>query len=126
MLAQLRTGHSWLSTYRLKGCFTEDDRCVYGAAETVVHVVVDCSRLKTARRQLRDKVGDAFNSITSMLGGQRQNEQRKAGDGGFNREVLKAILEVADLSQRLNHRLRQLRQGEHHRLQRGKKIVHVR
>jgi hypothetical protein len=37
--------------------------------ETVAHVVVDCPRLREARQQLRNKVGDAFNSIASMLGG---------------------------------------------------------
>jgi hypothetical protein len=69
LMAQLRTGHSWLTMYGWGRGFTDDDRCVCGAAETVVHVVVDCSRLRTARQQLRDKIGEAFNSIASMLGG---------------------------------------------------------
>lgn len=34
----------------------------------VVHVLVDCSKLWEARRRLRSKVGDAFNSIATMLG----------------------------------------------------------
>jgi ribonuclease HI len=105
LLAQLRTGHSWLATYGLSRKFREDDRCVCGAAETVVHVVVDCVKLRTERRQLRDKVGDAFNSIASMLGGPPRNEQGKDGNGVFNRDVLKAILEFADASQRFKSRV---------------------
>ena len=55
--------------------FADDDRCACRATEMVVHVVVDCSRLRVARRKLRDKVGDAFDSIASLLGGQPRNEQ---------------------------------------------------
>ena len=84
--------------------FTEDDQCVCGAIETVLHVVVDCSRLRVARQQLRDKVGDAFNSITSLLGGQPRKEQGKTYNGGFNREVLRATLEFAEASQRFKSR----------------------
>ena len=104
LMAQLRTEHSWLATYGLSRRFTDDDRCVCGAMETVVHVVVDCSRLRTARRQLWDKVGNAFNNIASMLGGQPRDGQGKAINGGFNREVLKAILEFAEASQRFKSR----------------------
>jgi hypothetical protein len=39
------------------------------ARETVVHVLVDCPKLQELRRQLRSKIGDAFNNISTMLGG---------------------------------------------------------
>ena len=83
LLAQLRTGHSWLATYALSRKVSEDDRCVCGATETVIPVVVDCVRSMTERRQLRDKIGNAFNIIVSMLGGQPRNEQGKVGNGGL-------------------------------------------
>jgi hypothetical protein len=66
---------------------------VCGAIETVVHVLVDCLRLREARQQLRTKVGDAFNSIATMLGGQPRNGQGKASNGRINREVLNVVLE---------------------------------
>ena len=81
LLAQLRTGHSWLATYAMNRRFTEDARCACGATETVVHVMVDCSQLRVARQKLRNKVGDASNSIASLLGGQSRNEQGKTNNG---------------------------------------------
>ena len=93
-------GHLWLATYALNRRFSEDDRCVCGATETVVHVGWDCSWLRAARQQLRDKVRDAFNSFASSLGGQPRNEQGKTNNGGFKREILKAALEFAETSQR--------------------------
>ena len=57
-----------------------------GAIETVVHVLVDCPKLREARQQLRTKVGYAFNSIATMLGGRPRNGQGKVGNGVINRE----------------------------------------
>ena len=119
LLAQLRTGHSWLATYGRSRGFTDDDRCACGAAETVVHVVVDCPRLREARQQLRKKVGDAFNSIASMLGGQPRSGQGKISNGGIKREVVKAVLEFAETSQRFKSRAPAARPKEQHRPQRG-------
>jgi ribonuclease HI len=53
LLTQLRTGHNWLSTYRKKIGYSDDDRCDCGAHETVVHVLVDCPMLAELRRKLR-------------------------------------------------------------------------
>jgi ribonuclease HI len=119
LLAQLRTGHSWLATHARRWSFTDDDRCVCGAIETVVHVLVDCPRLREARQQLRTTVGDAFNSIATMLGGRPHNEQGKASNGGINRDVLNAVLEFAEASQRFKSRAPAARPREQHRPQRG-------
>jgi hypothetical protein len=35
----------------------------------VVHVLVDCPTLNTGRQQLRNKLGDAINSVSAVLGG---------------------------------------------------------
>lgn len=105
LLAQLRTGHSWLATHAKRQKFTDDGRCVCGAIETVVHVVIDCPRLREERRHLRNKVGDAFNSIATMLGGRPRNGQGKVINGNINREVLNAILEFAEASQRFKSRV---------------------
>lgn len=77
LLTQLRTGHNWLSSYRKKVGYSDDDQCVCGAQETVTHVLVDCPNLKELRRELRKEVGDAFNSVPSLLGGSKQGERGK-------------------------------------------------
>ncbi|KAG2000717.1 hypothetical protein GB937_010907, partial [Aspergillus fischeri] len=69
LLTQLRTGHNWLSTYAKAFRFRDDDLCVCGAQETVTHVIVDCPDLRDIRRELRREVGDAFSSVSSLLGG---------------------------------------------------------
>jgi hypothetical protein len=119
LLAQLRIGHSWLATNARRWHFRDDDRCECGAIETVAHVLVDCPRLREARRQLRNKVGDAFNCIATMLGGRPRNGQGRVGNGGINREVLNAVLEFADASQRFKSRAPAARPREQHRPQRG-------
>jgi hypothetical protein len=69
LLVQLRTGDSWLATYAKICSFYEEAKCKCRARETVVHVLVDCARLREIRQQLRNKIGDTFNSIAGMLGG---------------------------------------------------------
>jgi hypothetical protein len=76
LLTQLRTGHSWLATHAKRHGFRDDEKCQCGAKETVVHVLVDCPRLKSLRQQLRRKIGEAFNEISTMLGG-----KGRAGQG---------------------------------------------
>src|SRR6266498_4751751 len=68
LLAQLRTGHNWLRSFR-KRFSNSNDRCECGAAETIVHVFIDCPELREPRRQLREKIKDRFNSLTAILGG---------------------------------------------------------
>lgn len=115
LLAQLRTGHSWLATHARRQKFVDKDRCVCGAIETVVPVVVDCPRLRDARRQQRIKVGDAFNSMVTLLGGRPRNEQGRARNGGINREALNAVLEFAETTKRFKSRAPAARPREQHR-----------
>lgn len=60
LLAQLRTGHSWLATHAKVLRFVEEDKCECSAKETVVHVMVEYPKLREARRQTRSKVGGSF------------------------------------------------------------------
>jgi hypothetical protein len=71
-------GHNLLSTYCNAVGFCEEDYCVCGVQGTVVtHVLVDCPILKELRRGLRRKVGDAFNSVSSLLGDSNEGERGK-------------------------------------------------
>ncbi|KAL3260414.1 hypothetical protein ABHI18_004599 [Aspergillus niger] len=103
LLRQLRTGHSWLATYQKQHGFQDDDRCVCGARETVVHVLVDCPKLRYLRQQLRRKIGAAFSSISNMLGGQ-QGKEGKAQDAEQDHGTLGAVLDFAEASQRFRSR----------------------
>jgi hypothetical protein len=120
LLTQLRTGHSWLATHAKRLRFRDDDKCQCGAKETVVHVLVDCPRLKSLRQQLRGKISEAFNDISAMLGGKGRARQGQ-GKGGNVHNVLNAVLDFAEASQRFRSRVplraRQKvpRQGSHHR-----------
>jgi ribonuclease HI len=103
LLSQLRTGHNWLSSYRKKVGHSEDDKCVCGAQETVTHVLVDCPNLKELRRKLRREVGDAFNSVPSLLGGSKQGEKGKP-DTVSRARTVNAMLDFAEASQRFRGR----------------------
>jgi len=92
LLSQLRTGHSWLATYAKTRRFHDDDKCECGAKETVVHVLVDCPKLRDLRRHLRGKIGDNFNNISAMLGSK-------------DRETLNAVLDFAEASKRFFSRV---------------------
>ena len=103
LLTQLRTGHSWLATHAKLHRFRDDDKCECGAPETVVHVLVDCPKLKGLRQTLRRKIGTAFNDITDILGGGSQGKQGKQDDMQDG-SVLGAILDFAEASQRFQSR----------------------
>ena len=66
LFTQLRKGYTWLGTYAKFRKFSEGDRRVCGAKETVVHVLVDCRELQVLRRQLRERVGE--NKIKTQQG----------------------------------------------------------
>ena len=71
LLTQLRTDHSWLATHAKLHRLQDDDKCERGAAETVVHVLVDCAKLFGLLQMLQRKIGNVFNDISAMLGGGR-------------------------------------------------------
>jgi ribonuclease HI len=92
LLTQLRSGHSWLATHAKLHRFRDDYKCVCGGKETVSHVLVDCPKLRELRQQLREKIGEKFNNISSML-------------GGAGKEVLNAVLDFAEASGRFRSRV---------------------
>jgi ribonuclease HI len=99
LLTQLRTGHNWLSTYAKSFGFRGDDHCGCGAQETVTHVLVDCPSLKDIRRELKKEVGDAFKSVSSLLGGSTEGKKGKP-DTVSRAKTVKAVLDFAEASQR--------------------------
>lgn len=114
LVTQLRSDHSWLFTYGKRRKFVDHDKCACGAAETVVHVLVDCPLLRQLRWELRQKVGDAFRSIATLLGG-RGNGQGQVCKGSSDRNVIKAVLEFADASKRFKSRTPAVQSRAHHR-----------
>lgn len=86
LLTQLRTAHSWLSTYAKAHRFQEDDKCVCGAQET-----------------LWRKVGYAFNSVSSLLGGCREGKIGKC-DNASQASTMETVLDFAEASQRFRSR----------------------
>lgn len=78
LLAQLRTGHSWLASHTRTLRFSVEDKRTCGARETVIHVLVDCPSLRELRQELRSKIGDAFNNIAVMLGAKPMAARRES------------------------------------------------
>jgi ribonuclease HI len=73
LFAQLRTGHCWLRSYRMRFGYIDNDVCECGeAAETVEHVLVECPLLQSLRSTLRQKIGSKVESLSAMLGGKPQ------------------------------------------------------
>jgi hypothetical protein len=70
-----------------------------------VHILVDCPRLNEVRQQLRTKIGDAFNSLASMLGGNEADAQGGKKQKPIDREVIDAVIEFADKSGRFKSRV---------------------
>lgn len=99
LLTQLRTGHCWLSNYSKLFRHGDDDRCVCGARESMIHVLLDCPALRHLRRELREKVRDAFNSISTLLG-----VGRPRGDTAPRAKTVEVILDLAEASQRFQSR----------------------
>ncbi|OQE10083.1 hypothetical protein PENFLA_c095G04406 [Penicillium flavigenum] len=102
LLTQLRTGHCWLSIYAKAFRFRDDDLCICGERESVHHVLLDCPQLRELRRELRRKVGDAFNSMSTLLGG--PGEGRGKIDSASRTKTVEAVLDFAEASQRFQSR----------------------
>lgn len=104
LLTQLRTGHSWLATHGKRHGLQDNDKCECGAKETVVHVLVDCPRLKDLRNILRRKIGSAFNNISDMLGGGTQGKEGRLNEAAHDGSILGAALDFAEASERFRSR----------------------
>jgi hypothetical protein len=78
--------------------FRDDDQCVCGARESVSLVLLDCPELRHLRRELREKVEDAFNSISALLGGSRENNTAPRA------KTVEAVLDFVEASQRFRSR----------------------
>jgi ribonuclease HI len=104
LLTQLRTGHCWLSTYAKTFRFRDNDLCICGERESVSHVLLDCPELRALRRELREKVGEAFNSISTLLGGSGGEERGKVSHASRAKTV-EAVLDFAEASQRFQSRV---------------------
>jgi hypothetical protein len=69
---------------------------------------VDCPKLLGLRQQLRRKMADAYNNISTMLGGRPYGNQGKARECPNNRDILNAVLDFAEASQKLLERQPQI------------------
>ncbi|KGO64408.1 hypothetical protein PITC_022580 [Penicillium italicum] len=103
LLTQLRTGHNWLFTYAKKFGFRDDDHCECGAQETVSHMLLECPKLRALRMILRSRVGDALNSVSSLLEGSTEGE-RGNPDTVSRAKTVQAVLDFAEASQRFRSR----------------------
>ncbi|KAJ5706555.1 hypothetical protein N7488_006356 [Penicillium malachiteum] len=79
--------------------FRDDNRCEYGAQETVRYVLAECTRLRELRAELKKKVGDALSSMPSLLGGSNEGEKGKP-DTVSRAKTVQAVLDFAEASQR--------------------------
>lgn len=113
LLAQLRTGHCWLKSYRKKIGYIDDDKCDCGDAETVEHVLVECPLLRQLRATLQRKIGSKVKTMSAMLGGKpsapptrsanrpdTMNTPNKKEDWRITSAELNAVLDFAEESQR--------------------------
>lgn len=66
-------------------------------------MLVDCPHLRELRQELRNKIGNAFNDISIMLGGKPRDPQKKKG-WSMNTSALNAVLDFAQASQRFQSR----------------------
>lgn len=66
-------------------------------------MLVDCPDLRDIRRELRREVGDAFRSVSSLLGGSTEGRKGKT-DTVSRAQTVKAVLNFAEASQRFRSR----------------------
>lgn len=71
---------------------------VCGGHESVIHVLLDCPELKALRRELRGKVGEAFNSMLTLLGEPGEDGRGKQNSAS-RAQTVKAVLDFAEASQ---------------------------
>lgn len=66
-----------------------------GAQETVTYELVNCPNLRDIRRELRSEAGDAFSSVSSLLGGSIEGRRGKP-DTVSRARTVKAVLDFAE------------------------------
>jgi hypothetical protein len=62
-------------------------------------VLVDCPELRSIRRKLRSEAGDAFSSVSSLLGGSIDGKRGKP-DTVARARIVQTVLDFAEASQR--------------------------
>lgn len=72
--------HCWLSTYVNVFRFRNNDLCVCGEGESDTHVLLDARSQESYEQELREKVGDAFNSMSTLLRGPGEEGRSKANN----------------------------------------------
>jgi hypothetical protein len=103
LTTRLRTGHSWSSTYTKAFRFRHNDLCIWREREIAHRVLLDGLRLGGLMKELRSKVGDAFNSISILLKGPGE-ERRGKIDSTSRTKTVDAVLDFAEVSQRFQSR----------------------
>ena len=66
-------------------------------------MLLECPNLRELRMELRRNVGDAFNSVSSLLGGSNEGEEGKP-DIVSRAKTVQAVLDFAEASQRFRSR----------------------
>ncbi|KAJ5135377.1 reverse transcriptase [Penicillium bovifimosum] len=99
----IANGTLLVSTYAKTFRFRDDDLCVCGERESLIHVLLDCPALRDLRRELRVKVGDAFNSMPTLLGGSGERGRGRP-DNASRAKTVEAVLDFAEASQRFRSR----------------------
>lgn len=73
------------------------------ASGRVTHVLLDCPQLRGLRRELREKVGDAFSNVSTLLGGPGEGGRGRS-DSASHAKTVEAVLDLAETSQRFQSR----------------------
>jgi hypothetical protein len=108
ILAQLRTGKSFLNDYLYKINVAETAVCNCGLTESIQHFLFSCRRWEQQRTKLREQHGDRFGDLSYALGGysSRQEGGRNI-DGPIERwkpdiSIVKATIQFAKETGRLH------------------------
>jgi hypothetical protein len=69
IIAQLRTGHCWLNSYRYRFGHAQSPYCKCGyGKENVEHYLLECRNYKAQRKKLREAVGAGKMKVAHLLG----------------------------------------------------------
>jgi hypothetical protein len=108
ILAQLRTGKSFLNEYLHKINVAETAACSCGLAESIQHFLFSCRRWAQQRTKLREQHGSRFGDLSYALGGySRRIEGVRNIDGPIERwkpdiSVVKATIQFTMETGRLH------------------------